>query len=83
MQYKEDKVHKNKTPDGNLTFIISDRSPFYHMQEPVEHRVVTIELTQEQKELLFLRYTSCLGVDSDVYENISRVIYNDPLGETK
>lgn len=38
-----------------LHVTIRDPAPMIHLQEPVHHRLVTIELTEEQAERLKLR----------------------------
>jgi len=42
---------KTQTPE-KLTVIFSDPSPVIHLNEPCQHRRVTIELTPEQQEAL-------------------------------
>ena len=54
-------MHKSTLQPLRLTVIIGDTSPFVHLQEPPDHRRVTIDLTQEQRDALALykRRTNC------------------------
>lgn len=61
---------KSIKPNVLLRVIIRDDSPFMHMQEPPYKRVVTLQLTDEQIELLRLKWISKFG-STDYYENIS------------
>lgn len=38
-----------------VTFVLANYSDFVNLQEPVQHRSVTIELTPEQRESIRLR----------------------------
>lgn len=66
---------EDKKPNGKLTFIIRDSSPLEFMLEPVTHRTVTIELTEEQINKLSLRWIG--NRDGDLYEEISTVFYEE------
>lgn len=63
---------KHVYPTGKLTFVIRDEAPFVHMQEPVSHRTVSIELTPWQMELLALKFTHSIGVNR-FHEDVSSV----------
>ena len=50
----------NNSPDNKLyklTVIMRDCGPLIHMNEPVAHRTVVIELTPHQSMKLKLKYT--------------------------
>ena len=53
-----------------LTVIIRDLSPMIHLQEPVSHRRVTFELTEEQEDLLKLKCTGSVG-SANIFEEYS------------
>ena len=53
-----------------LTVIINNIAPFIHLQEPVQHRSVRIELTEEQKKMLRMKWVARSGA-TDYYEEIS------------
>lgn len=67
-----EKHTKHVYPTGKLTFVIRDEAPFVHMQEPVSHRTVSIELTPWQMELLALKFTHSIGVNR-FHEDVSSV----------
>ena len=72
---------KHTYPNGVLRFVISNISPFIHLQEPPTKRVVTIELTPEQREALKLKWTGTNG-GIEFFENISDVFFEqEPQGE--
>ena len=68
----DEKHTKHVYPTGKLTFVIRDEAPFVHMQEPVSHRTVSIELTPWQMELLALKFTHSIGVNR-FHEDVSSV----------
>lgn len=72
--------NKTKLPGKHLTVIIRDYSPLIHMQEPVSLRTVRIELTEDQRRQLALRWThsSCAG---DGYEEVSQAILESEGGD--
>ena len=59
-----------------LVVIIRDVSPLIHFGDAVEHRMIAIELTDEQKDALELRW---LGVDRgrDIYEQLATCFLQD------
>lgn len=67
-----EKHTKHVYPTGKVTFVIRDEAPFVHMQEPVSHRTVSIELTPWQMELLALKFTHSIGVNR-FHEDVSSV----------
>jgi len=65
-----------RIPAVRLTVVIRDESPLIHMQEPVNHRTVHIELTQEQREQLALKCVGRAG-GTDLYEQIASAFLED------
>ena len=72
---------KHTYPNGVLRFVIMNLTNFIHVQEPPTKRVVTIELTPEQREALKLKWTGRSG-GMDEFEQISDVFFEqEPQGE--
>lgn len=63
---------KTKKPNISLTFVIADMGAFECVGEPISHRTVKIELTDEQKDKLTLKQTHHIRGD-ERYESISQV----------
>lgn len=59
-----------------LTVIIRDDSPMWHCDDCPSYRVVTLELTDEQRRLLTLEKTS-VSNGRDYYECVSKAILGD------
>lgn len=62
-----------------LTVIIRNYAPLIHMQEPVSHRSVQIELTKEQMEKLIMRRTH-IDNGKDFHEEISHCFIEPTSG---
>jgi hypothetical protein len=62
-----------------VTFIVADYAPFIILQEPVRHRSVHIELTQEQIEKIGLKQS---GTDcgKPIIETISKCFVENKEG---
>ena len=71
---------KTRLPGKHLTVIIRDYSPLVHMQEPVRFRTVRIELTEDQRRQLALRWTHSSFAEDDGYEEVSQVILEPAEG---
>lgn len=69
-----------KFPSKWLRVVIADDSRFVHLQEPVQHRTVLIELTPEQLKKLELRCTGNLG-KTLLFEDISQIFFDNPAKE--
>ena len=69
---------RTRSPGKFLTVVIADDSRFIHLQEPVLHRSVQIELTEEQQQQLALRWTGALG-KTDIFETVSRCFIEPPF----
>ena len=65
-----------------LNIIVRDISPFIFMQEPVEHRLVVVELTEEQEKAIALRKTGHSN-GQDYYEEISNCFLDKQAREKK
>lgn len=65
-----------RRPKGHLTFVVRDTAPLAVLQEPVGHRTVRVELTEEQLDRLSLRKTGWSG-GGPIYESISMVLWED------
>jgi len=65
-----------------LVVVIRDATPLVLLDEPVEHRMVVIELTDEQAALLALQQTGQQG-RTLLYESVSAcwLQYESPLGQ--
>ena len=68
-----------RLPGKYLTVIIRDCAPYVHMQEPLGHRAIRIELTDEQRRQLALRWTHTIGTEEG-YEEVSQVILEPAEG---
>ena len=69
-------------PGRILTVVIRDDSPFVHMQEPVRHRTVRIELTDAQIEQLRMRQTgTVMGVP--MYEDVAQCFLEPDTQESE
>jgi hypothetical protein len=62
---------KYKLSPKTLTLIIKDVSPLIYEEEPVQHRTVHIELTEDQRVRL-----ECLN-NANLYEEISFCFLED------
>ncbi len=62
-----------------LTVVIRNPSPFIHMQEPPTHRTVRLVLTDEQRELLSMRWVGSSGKVQH-FEEIASII-DEPVEE--
>jgi hypothetical protein len=68
MEYE---MQEQKLPGNILTVVIRNDAPLIHCGDCPSYRSVRIELTDEQLNLLGLKWTSSSGKD-DYYEEISR-----------
>jgi hypothetical protein len=59
-----------------LTVVIADYSEFICAQEPVQHRTVRIELTNEQQDQLQMRQTGT-SCGNPIFERVSMVFLED------
>lgn len=66
-----------KMPPPCLTVIIRDDSPMIHCGDSPAYRSVMINLTDEQKELLRLKYTDTTSGGNHHYEVISKCFLED------
>ena len=62
---------ETRNPPPILTVIVSDPSPFVHLQESPAYRTVRLRLTDKQVEELQLRCTGNQG-GVRIYEHIAR-----------
>jgi hypothetical protein len=67
---------KTKLGPRFLTVVLRDIAPMVHLNEPVNHRSVRIELTENQRKILSLNNTHTIG-GIEFYENISLAILEE------
>ena len=70
------KMVENKKPKGVLRFTIRNDAMTRFLGDPPSYRQITIELTEEQVELLALRYAGSEGGDH-FHETISGVFWDE------
>lgn len=66
----------HKFPSRKLRVIIRDPAPLVVLSEPVAHRSVEIELTDEQLDKLRLRNTG-VSCGNPLFEDISSVFFEE------
>lgn len=69
-------MSEHRYPPKTLRVIIRDAAPLAIMQEPVSHRSVSIELTDEQMERLRLHSHGSAG-GAPIYEEVSLVFFEE------
>lgn len=65
-----------KIPKVKLTVVIRDDSAFIHQQEPIVHRTVHVDLTQDQLKQLTLYEVGKVG-KTPIFESISQSFLED------
>ena len=55
-----------------LTFVLTDSGPLRHLNDPPQHRSVSIKLSHEQREQVGLRRTDSVAA-TDYYETVAMV----------
>ena len=63
--------NKVKIPGSRLTVVIRDDTPLIFCGDSPSYRSVTVELTQEQRAQIALRYRGASGA-TEIFEEISK-----------
>jgi len=70
-----------KLSGKTLTVIFRNDSPMWQCGDSPSYRRITIPITEEQQQVLKLRWVGKIGND-DLYEDISKCFIDEPEDET-